>query len=67
MDADARYADAREIARDVVSLLDGERVTAYRENVYDRAERWLTRHRVLLSLIGAYIVMRVIVFLWMRL
>jgi len=66
-DPDMRYTDAGELARDVVRLLDHEPVTAYRENVLDRAERLLSRHRVLLSLIVAYIVMRVIVFFWIRL
>jgi serine/threonine protein kinase len=62
-----RYSDARGLALDVVSLLDHEPVTAYRENVLDRAERLLSRHRVLISLIAAYVVMRVIVFFWIRL
>jgi hypothetical protein len=42
-------------------------VSAYRENVAERAGRWLVRHRALVTLMAAYIFMRVIVFLWMRL
>jgi len=66
-DPDARYADARALAEDVLRHLDGEPVSAYRENVFDRAERWISRNRVLLALLAAYIVMRDIVFFWMRL
>lgn len=66
-DPGERYPDARELAHDVVKLLDHEPVSAYRENVLHRAERLLSRHRVLLSLIAAYVVMRVIVFFWIRL
>jgi tRNA A-37 threonylcarbamoyl transferase component Bud32 len=66
-DPAARYADARELAEDVLRYLDQEPVSAYRENVAERAGRWLTRHRALVTLMAAYIVMRVVVFLWMRL
>jgi serine/threonine protein kinase len=66
-DPAARYADAQALADDVLRYLDQEPVTAYRESVVERAGRWLTRHRALLTLMAAYIVMRVIVFIWMRL
>jgi tRNA A-37 threonylcarbamoyl transferase component Bud32 len=62
-----RYADAHALAEDVLRYLDQEPVTAYRESVAERAGRWITRHRALLTLMAAYIVMRVIVFIWMRL
>ncbi|MDP9191061.1 MAG: serine/threonine protein kinase [Acidobacteriota bacterium] len=66
-DAAARYPDAQAIAEDVLRFLDHETVSAYRENVVERAGRWLTRHRALVTLMAAYIVMRVIVFFWIRL
>jgi predicted Ser/Thr protein kinase len=66
-DPASRYADARELAQDILRYLDGEPVTAYREGVFDRAERWLSRNQVLITLLAAYIAMRVIVFFWMRL
>jgi serine/threonine protein kinase len=62
-----RYNDAQALADDVLRHLDQQPVSAYRENVFERAGRWLTRHRALLTLMAAYIVMRVIVFLWMKL
>ena len=62
----ARYANAREIGDDVLRFLDGEPLVAYRENPIEIALRWLTRYRALVTLIVAYLVMRVIVFFWMK-
>jgi predicted Ser/Thr protein kinase len=62
-----RYADARELREDVLRFLDGEPVSAYRESVAERAGRWASRNRVLLSLVAAYLLMRAVVFLWFRL
>jgi serine/threonine protein kinase len=66
-DPASRYTDARTLAEDVLRHLDQEPVSAYRENAFERAGRWLVRHRALLTLMAAYIVMRVVVFFWMRL
>ena len=66
-DPQARYDDACELRDDVLRFLDGEPVTAYRESVFERGARWATRNRVLLALIAAYLLMRVIVFVWFRL
>jgi hypothetical protein len=62
-----RYDNARDLGDDVLRHLDGEPVSAYRENPFERAGRWLLRNRVLMTLIAAYILMRAIVFFWMRL
>ncbi|HEX2122293.1 MAG TPA: serine/threonine-protein kinase [Thermoanaerobaculia bacterium] len=62
-----RYADARQLGADVLRFLDDEPVSAYRENPLERAGRWLARNRVLVVLVAAYLVMRAIVFFWMRL
>ncbi len=62
-----RYADARALGADVLRFLDDEPVSAYCENPLERAGRWLARNRVLVVLVAAYLVMRAIVFFWMRL
>ena len=62
-----RYADARELREDILRFLDGEPVTAYREGLLERVGRWASRNRVLLALLAAYLVMRLIVFLSVRL
>jgi serine/threonine protein kinase len=59
-----RYATAEEIAGDVVRFLDGQPVSAYRENVFEKAGRWLGKNRFLVLLIVAYLIMRLIVFFW---
>jgi serine/threonine protein kinase len=61
-----RYSSAGELATDVTRFLDGEPVMAYRENPLERAARLLAKHGTLASLIAAYLVMRVIVFFWLR-
>jgi len=57
-----RYASAEGIAGDVVRFLDGEPVSAYRENVFEKAGRWLGKNRFIVLLILAYLIMRLIVF-----
>ena len=63
-DPAARYGDAREIASDVLHFVDGEPVSAYRENLFERAGRWIKRYEPLLALLLAYLLMRAIVVLW---
>ena len=55
-----RYGSALELAEDVARFLDGEPVRAHRESVAERAARFASRNRVVLSLLGAYIVLRVV-------
>jgi len=61
-----RYATARDLADDLSRWLDGQPITAYRENVIERSGRWLNRNRVLVTIVIAYLIMRVIVILWVR-
>jgi serine/threonine protein kinase/Flp pilus assembly protein TadD len=44
-----RYVSAGALAEDVQRYLAGEPVTAYRENLWERAGRWVKRHRVALG------------------
>ncbi|HET8774984.1 MAG TPA: serine/threonine-protein kinase [Thermoanaerobaculia bacterium] len=59
-----RYANARGLGDDVLRFLDGEPVSAYRENVFERLGRWVSRYRVLVAMLFAYLLMRVIVLFW---
>jgi serine/threonine protein kinase len=61
-----RYASPLDIADDVARFLAGEPVRAHRESLLERASRLISRHKALLALIGAYLVMRaaVIFFSW---
>ena len=61
-----RYADAAKLAEDVARFSDGLPVEAYRENAIERGGRWLNRNRALVAMVLAYLLMRVIVFLYGR-
>jgi serine/threonine protein kinase len=62
-DPSQRYENAREVGGDVLRFLDGEPVTAYRENVFEIAGRWLGRHRAIVALLLAYLLMRTLILL----
>jgi eukaryotic-like serine/threonine-protein kinase len=57
-----RYASAEEIADDVVRFLDGNPVSAYPENIFEKTGRWLGKNRFIVVLIAAYLIMRLLVF-----
>ena len=57
-----RFSSAEEIAGDVVRFLDGEPVSAYRENLIEKTGRWVNKYRFIVVLIAAYLIMRLIVF-----
>lgn len=57
-----RYCGADEIGADVVSFLDGNPVSAYPENVFEKTGRWIGKNRFLVMLIIAYLMMRLVVF-----
>jgi len=59
-----RYASAEQLAGDIVGFLDGQPVSAYRENIFEKAGRWLTKNRFIVLLIVAYLLMRLLVFFW---
>jgi len=61
---DDRYAGARELGDDVLRHLDHKPVSAYRENIFERASRFLGRHRALAAMLLTYLIMRAILLLW---
>lgn len=58
-DRSQRYASATELSADVGRLLDAEPVSAYRENPYEKASRWVSKNRFLVLLVLAYLLMRI--------
>jgi hypothetical protein len=48
---EGRYPSAEGVADDVVRFLDGNPVSAYRENVFEKAGRWLNKNRFIVLLI----------------
>ena len=53
-----RYPGVSSLAADVERLLDGGRVEAYAENVFERAARVVKRHGVAVGLVAAYLLAR---------
>jgi serine/threonine-protein kinase len=58
-DPAARYGDTTTLARDVAAFRAGERVSAYRENLFEQTQRLVSRYRTPILLVLAYLVMRI--------
>lgn len=56
-----RYPDAARLAAEIERHLDGLPIEAYRENPLEKSVRFLGRHRLLATLVVAYLVMRLAV------
>jgi len=56
-----RYVNAGELGDDVLRFLEAAPVSAHRYTALETAGRWLVRNRVIVSLLAAYVVMRVTV------
>ncbi|HEY2235210.1 MAG TPA: serine/threonine-protein kinase [Candidatus Angelobacter sp.] len=62
----ARYASVQELAADVDRYLDGMPVSAYHENIFERSARLVSRNRVAVVLVLAYLFMRLLFILFSR-
>jgi serine/threonine protein kinase len=58
-----RYPDAAALSDDLARFLDGLAVAAHRETPMELAARWFANNKTIAGLIGAYIVMRVVLYL----
>lgn len=56
---ESRYSSASDLSADIARLLDAEPVSAYRENAFERASRWVGKNRFLVLLVLAYLLMRI--------
>jgi serine/threonine protein kinase len=65
-DRNARYQSAREMTADIARYFEGSPVTAYRENLLERAARIYARHDIAVILVAVYLLMRLIFILWAR-
>jgi serine/threonine protein kinase len=63
---DNRYSAVSDLAVDVSRYLDGQPVSAYRENVFERAARFYHRHQVAILLIATYLIMRALLLFYPR-
>jgi serine/threonine protein kinase len=65
-DRERRYSSVSDLARDISRYLDGAPVSAYRENLWERALRFYNRHQVAILLIAMYLLMRTLFVLYGR-
>jgi serine/threonine protein kinase len=63
---DERYSRAADLSADIGRLLDGEPVSAYPEDIFERIGRWLGKNRFLVFLVLAYLLMRIFFILTAR-
>jgi serine/threonine protein kinase len=61
-----RYASALDLATDIEQFINGLSVSAYKENLLEKSWRWLKRYRFMVFLVLVYMVMRLILFFWLR-
>jgi serine/threonine protein kinase len=59
-----RYAGALDLAADIAAYLDKMPVSAHRESIAERLVRFGSRNRTLLTLVAAYLAMRIILIFW---
>jgi serine/threonine protein kinase len=64
--AEQRYETVQGLARDVTRFREGAPVGAYRESVWEQLARVYQRHRLPITLVLVYMVVRVILVLWFR-
>jgi len=58
-----RYLGAEEFASDIAHFSDHQPISAYRENVLERALRWIDRNRFVVYLVVTYLILRFLVVL----
>jgi serine/threonine protein kinase len=61
-----RYESAAALAEDVARWADGLVPSAHREGPLERAARFFSRHRTLMTLVAAYLVMRALVLFFLH-
>ena len=59
-DQNSRYANASDLSRDIALYLDDLPVSVYRENLYEKTARWVSRNYFFVLLVLAYLLMRVL-------
>ena len=61
-----RYPDVVSLAADVRRFVDGHAVEAYREPAFERVVRYARMYRTPITLVLAYLAMRILLLLWER-
>jgi serine/threonine protein kinase len=59
-DPEYRYSSASELSVEIGRFLGGEQVLAYRESIFESLLRWFGKHRFIVLLVLAYLLMRIL-------
>lgn len=62
---EARYGSAADLAAEITRYLDGQAVSAHREGALEKIGRFVSRHRIAVTVVLAYLLMRVLVLLFL--
>jgi serine/threonine protein kinase len=65
-DPSARYQSVHQLTSDISKFLDQQPVSAYEENIFDRANRLIARHGTAIMLVLAYLLMRILFIIFAR-
>jgi serine/threonine-protein kinase len=61
-----RYAGALDLANDIERFLNGLAVSSYKENIFEKAWRWLKQYRFIFLLVLIYLLVRILLILLLR-
>jgi serine/threonine protein kinase len=61
-----RYAGALDVANDIERFLNGLAVSSYKENIFEKAWRWLKQYRFIVLLVLIYLVVRILFIILLR-
>ncbi|MCI0693445.1 serine/threonine protein kinase [candidate division KSB1 bacterium] len=61
-----RFAGALDLAKDIERFLNGLAVSSYKENIFEKAWRWLKQYRFIVLLVLVYLLVRILLILLLR-
>lgn len=61
-----RFASAFDLANDIERFLNGLAVSSYKENIFEKAWRWLKQYRFIVLLVIVYLLVRIFLILLLR-
>lgn len=61
-----RYASALALANDIERFLNGLSVSSYKENPFEIIGRWLKKYQFMVLLVFIYLLVRILLFFWLR-
>jgi serine/threonine protein kinase len=66
MNPETRYKDATEIAGDISAFLNREKVSAYKENIFERSGRWIANNSLIVVILFVYLLTRIVLYIISR-